>query len=1238
MTSRTAQQHSQIASVSLGAGYKLDDNASVWSFAPSDRTSIRVSKATRRRFNILSAFKSLTNLASDKPPAVKTPDELSSGYRGAKSIISTGISKMSSALLRAPMEPTVIHRTQPKSRPPLQQQTFHQRHPQPPHSQQGEQVQHIESFPLSPPQVITPDATYKTNSQDTISSIPSTQQTSNNNSGNTSPKNSTGQTSMDSSSKDQRKGGAGSPERLKQTRHANHQHNIGLPPSSAALSSSSNPIIRHHAHHNHNHSQHHRENPPQNHIDASPPSPDSILTTIQESPLDFVTPSIATVERAAAAKIALEEYFDDKFSLGMTDREKRRKVFEDGLAARGKETRKGLSSGQMAAARAKFFQQETQHLRELRVLKARGAGLLMREGVDGARENGFEEVQILGKGSFGVVKLVRKRDGDQRGKVFAMKCIRKGDMIKTQQEGHLKAERDFLIASEGCEWVVQLVASFQDLKNLYLVTEYMPGGDFLGFLIRENTLPEEVARFYVAEMILAVEATHSLRFMHRDIKPDNFLISASGHLKISDFGLAFDGHWSHDLAYFTSHRYSLVNRLGLNVVGDEQDKEESRSTAAVLKWTSGIMTGIEKHQPKMDVADYENGGKREPLLNWRNKNGNRGAAVSIMGTSQYMAPEVVKGECYDARCDYWSVAVILYECLYGSTPFFSEEGRTVTKKNILNHREVFHFPKSPQVSSRCRNLLLSLIVEKEERLCSKKYRMKDMIMGMGTGQSTTGQQQQGGGITSSMSAPSLPALGVATMMSAGAGAAGTAKFDGNNGGGPVQQTQRDTRWTKDYVDQFVFPNDAEDIRGHKWFRSIMWDNLHQMRPPHVPALDSAEDATYFDDESLSDWSESSQEEGQMSEGEEEEEDEDQIENRRLDEEGYHAVSKRALDQMVKEQKLMEENEEKARWMSKLRRRPSLQRWVMEAMKQAPFDIEYFGGLEREIDKTGPGQGITEEEKGVMKMYLWQYGCRLYRDGEPKVTKDKKEEKKKKRPRDKILRDKEMGKVAMEVRRRTAFAGYEWVGSRGMNGGDVDVLAGGGQENVGLDGAMSRLASATSKTVLPQPPPQQVQMQTPRQVVNVGVGMNGGYDGSPESNSSPAYRWAPPPQMHLPPPHALPAITGYAVQHDPFWRPPPPVAPQPQFTHARAQYDAQQLRQFSPFQQQQPPRHFIPPPQHLPQNQPQHQPQHQPQQVRNYSPYQSQYQSQIPRQIPTQVPSQTPRHMPPPPAQPRTEPR
>lgn len=186
--------------------------------------------------------------------------------------------------------------------------------------------------------------------------------------------------------------------------------------------------------------------------------------------------------------------------------------------------------------------------------------------------------------------------------------------------------------------------------------EYMPGGDFLGLLIRDNVLSESVARFYVAEMILCIEEAHALRWIHRDVKPDNFLISASGHLTISDFGLAFDGHWSHDQAYFSNHRYSLLTKLGINVEGDSIDKKEGQAIAAAMKISHTIMPTKDRHELKSSEASESDG-----ILDLRNRNGNRSLARSVVGTSQYMAPEVVRGERYDARCDWWSVAIILYE-------------------------------------------------------------------------------------------------------------------------------------------------------------------------------------------------------------------------------------------------------------------------------------------------------------------------------------------------------------------------------------------------------------------------------------------------------------------------------------------------------------------------------------------------------------------------------------------------
>lgn len=114
-------------------------------------------------------------------------------------------------------------------------------------------------------------------------------------------------------------------------------------------------------------------------------------------------------------------------------------------------------------------------------------------------------------------------------------------MLRNSQEGHLRAERNFLVAAEGSKWVIPLIAAFQDSRHLYLVMDFCIGGDFLGLLIRKNILSEQITKWYLAEMILCVEEAHKMKWIHRDVKPDNFLIGADGHLKISDFGLAFDG-------------------------------------------------------------------------------------------------------------------------------------------------------------------------------------------------------------------------------------------------------------------------------------------------------------------------------------------------------------------------------------------------------------------------------------------------------------------------------------------------------------------------------------------------------------------------------------------------------------------------------------------------------------------------------------------------------------------------
>lgn len=141
----------------------------------------------------------------------------------------------------------------------------------------------------------------------------------------------------------------------------------------------------------------------------------------------------------------------------------------------------------------------------------------------------FSLSSLIGKGYYGVVHLATEK---ATGDIYAIKSIPKTPMSSSQQ---VKEERD-IMASRSSEWITALQYAFQDKKNLYLVMEYLPGGDLLSLMMRNGAFDEELARFYMAEMTLALNALHTLGFVHRDIKPENILLDRFGHLKLADFG------------------------------------------------------------------------------------------------------------------------------------------------------------------------------------------------------------------------------------------------------------------------------------------------------------------------------------------------------------------------------------------------------------------------------------------------------------------------------------------------------------------------------------------------------------------------------------------------------------------------------------------------------------------------------------------------------------------------------
>lgn len=124
----------------------------------------------------------------------------------------------------------------------------------------------------------------------------------------------------------------------------------------------------------------------------------------------------------------------------------------------------------------------------------------------------FTTLKVIGKGAFGEVKLVRRRTD---GKIYALKSLIKTEMFKKDQLAHVRAERDILADSKDNPWLVKLHASFQDNAFLYMLMEFLPGGDLMTMLIKYEIFSEDITRFYMAELVMAIEAVHRLGFLHR---------------------------------------------------------------------------------------------------------------------------------------------------------------------------------------------------------------------------------------------------------------------------------------------------------------------------------------------------------------------------------------------------------------------------------------------------------------------------------------------------------------------------------------------------------------------------------------------------------------------------------------------------------------------------------------------------------------------------------------------------
>jgi serine/threonine kinase 38 len=299
----------------------------------------------------------------------------------------------------------------------------------------------------------------------------------------------------------------------------------------------------------------------------------------------------------------------------------------------------------------------------------------------------FEKVKVIGRGAFGEVRVVRKKD---TGEIMAMKVMKKSEMVKKNQVAHIRAERDVLALADN-PWVVKLHFSFQDDVNLYLVMEFLQGGDLMTVLMDKDILSQEATRFYIAEIALAIISVHRLNYVHRDLKPDNILLDKSGHIKLSDFGLckAFEGE-------------KQVPYL-----------EQYKQVAA---------EGGKGGETKTKEKEY-----KDKTKNWKTRG--RQLAYSTVGTPDYIAPEVFAQTGYGQECDWWSLGVIMYECLVGYPPFYAEDPMSTCRK-IVNWKKTLVFPPEATLSEAAKDLINKLICDSSQRISFEQLKKHKFFEGI----------------------------------------------------------------------------------------------------------------------------------------------------------------------------------------------------------------------------------------------------------------------------------------------------------------------------------------------------------------------------------------------------------------------------------------------------------------------------------------------------------------------------
>ncbi|KAF8931310.1 hypothetical protein BGZ58_007710 [Dissophora ornata] len=367
----------------------------------------------------------------------------------------------------------------------------------------------------------------------------------------------------------------------------------------------------------------------------------------------------------------------------------------------------------------------------------------------------FQILTQVGQGGFGEVFLARKADTNE---LCALKRMSKKHLHLQDEIQHILTERDVLTATKS-EWHVKLLYSFQDAEYVYLAMEFVQGGDVRTMLTARGVLREEDTKLYFAEMVMAIDALHQQGYIHRDLKPENFLIDHTGHVKLTDFGLSkgqlaesrIESMKAKLMEFKNSMEPTLptLRRGGSSMMMHSQHLHpNNRNHHGGLEGSMGArlgsvggsfanLNGILHRSPSHMLWNGSSSNlvpiASNSLLNLHaaggasqrppeHKNEGIRRAFSIVGSADYMAPEILASKGYDYGVDYWSLGCILFEFLCGYSPFQGEDTRQ-TCVNVWHWRKVLQRPVYDteenlefNLTDEAWDLITWLITGREERL------------------------------------------------------------------------------------------------------------------------------------------------------------------------------------------------------------------------------------------------------------------------------------------------------------------------------------------------------------------------------------------------------------------------------------------------------------------------------------------------------------------------------------------